>query len=42
MSGISREYITNIEYGRRSVGIDLLIKLTNALDCEIIIKEKNN
>ncbi|MDR2065722.1 MAG: helix-turn-helix transcriptional regulator [Prevotellaceae bacterium] len=40
LSGVRSENISNIENCRRSVGIDLLLKLTNALDCEILIKEK--
>jgi transcriptional regulator with XRE-family HTH domain len=38
LAGLTRQEISFIEKGKRSVGIDLLLKIVNALDCEIKIE----
>jgi transcriptional regulator with XRE-family HTH domain len=40
LTGIRSEYLTRIEQGKRSVGLDLLLKITSALEVEIKIEQK--
>lgn len=40
LSGVTYQNINKIELGRYSVGIDVLTKITDALDCEVTITNK--
>ncbi|MDR2125756.1 MAG: helix-turn-helix transcriptional regulator [Prevotellaceae bacterium] len=40
LSGVGRDHICRVENGEHSVSLDVLLKLVNALDCEIIIRER--
>lgn len=39
-SGVNRTNIAKIENGKYNVSIDILSKICNALDCDIIVKSK--
>jgi transcriptional regulator with XRE-family HTH domain len=40
LSGVTFQNINKIELGKYSVGIDVLTKITDALDCEVTITNK--
>lgn len=40
LSGVTYQNINKIELGRYSVGIDVLTKITDALNCEVTITNK--
>lgn len=40
LSGVTFQNINKIELGKYSVGIDVLTKITDALDCEVTITRK--
>lgn len=39
-SGLDHSNIGKIENGRYNVGIDILYKICQALDCDLVIKER--
>lgn len=41
LTGLNHSNIGKIELGKYSVGIDILGKICDALDCDIEIKERN-
>lgn len=41
LTGLNHSNIGKIELGKYSVGVDILGKICDALDCDIEIKERN-